>query len=90
MEKSHTQGSGKAGSGQILEIDIDAILAVQANSDDEGLTTEEWRAELGLGQGRMRKLLKIGLEQGIFVMGTASRVTFDGKRYPAKVFKYVG
>jgi hypothetical protein len=80
---------GKSGNHHVLNIDIEALLGVQAQNDD-GLTTAEWAGHLGVSEEKMRKVLAYGVPKGLFVQGSRVGPHYTGRMVRFIVYRYVG
>jgi hypothetical protein len=89
MADQNPIAQGESGDHTILEIDVDEIIQAQQQSD-EGYTTEEWSQLLGVPQPRIRKMLKIGIPQGLFIPGIRMAVNWDNRMCKFKVYKWIG
>lgn len=89
MDNGNNVAQGQSGNHTLLDIDIDAILNIQAKND-EGCTSEEWAEQLGVGNVKMRKILKLGFEKNMWKQGIQYRNHWSGRKIRHIVYKWVG
>ena len=66
-----------------------ARLEAETSRNDDGYTTQELVALTGLGEKRIVKMLKVGLQQGKITFGSrVVPVDWDGRRRIYKVYKF--
>lgn len=73
----------------VLEIDIEALLAIQ-RQNDAGLTTNEWAEQLGISMKKMQNVLKVGVPKGLFMVGKRVELSYRGQNVVYTVYQWVG
>lgn len=91
MAISHRRATGAKSedtSRLSVGIDIQGVLEeLIANANDgSGKTSAEWSQEWGVGDTKVRRLLKAGLDAGRIVRGTRMVETIAGARKPVPVY----
>lgn len=92
------KSSGKtprAKSADVETLDVPAELLELLDSlgpdaeCSDGLTTQEWRAKLGIGMGKMRRLLRAGIEAGIIAHGQRPITYINGTKARVDVYRVI-
>lgn len=83
--KQKTFSCGIAAEDLLAELDA---LWESAPICDDGKTMLEWSIQFGIGNHRMSKLLRAGLDAGRVVTGRAYRTRIDGRAVLTTVFRF--